>query len=331
MAYRIVQAHVTADKKEKMETIRDRKEVIDSWRISDSGTRGSAIYSFLVRTQDTQTLSDKLQPIVGKKDAGKLLILPVEAALPIAREEQVTAPSKHNLFKGVSREELYDDIVRGTETGRTFFLLVLFSTIVAAIGLLEDNVAVIVGAMVIAPMLGPNMALAFATVLGDKALFFKAAKCNLLGFSLCLALSILIGMIWPDAIGSHELQLRTDVTFSAVILALASGAAGVLSLTSGVSGVLVGVMVAVALLPPAVTMGILLGAGEYTPAYGAALLLAVNIVCVNLAAKLTFLFKGVAPRTWYQKQKAKYNIRLALWFWVISLTILILLIYMGQS
>ena len=132
------------------------------------------------------------------------------------------------------------------------------STIVAAIGLLEDNVAVVIGAMVIAPLLGPNIALSFATSLGEGKLLWSALKSNVIGMFVALILSVLIGLLWPLNFDSHELMARTDVGMDGIVLALVSGAAAVLSLTSGLSSALVGVMVAVAILPPTATLGLML-------------------------------------------------------------------------
>ncbi|HEU5339450.1 MAG TPA: DUF389 domain-containing protein, partial [Sulfuricaulis sp.] len=123
----------------------------------------------------------------------------------------------------------------------------------------------------------------------------------------------------------------TDVGLDSVALALASGAAAALSLTTGLSSVLVGVMVAVALLPPAATFGLMLGSGQYALATGAGLLLAVNIVCVNFAAKLVFLMKGIHPRTWWEKQKARQSMITYLVIWAVSLVILVGLIFLRRS
>lgn len=151
------------------------------------------------------------------------------------------------------------------------------STVVAAIGLIENNVAVVIGAMVIAPLLGPNLALSLGISLGDLALMKKAVFTSAAGVSLAFALSALMGLVLPLEEYSDELMARTDVGVSSAILALASGAAAALSLTTGLSSVLVGVMVAVALLPPAATLGIMVGQGERDLALGAGLLLMVNI------------------------------------------------------
>ena len=118
-------------------------------------------------------------------------------------------------------------------------------------------------------------------------------------------------------------MVRTDVGLAGVVLALASGAAAVLSLITGLSSALVGVMVAVALLPPTATLGMMLGSGEWSAAFGAGLLLAVNVVCINLSAKLMFLFKGVRPRTWLEKTRARQSVTTYTAFWILWLLILI--------
>lgn len=182
-------------------------------------------------------------------------------------------------------------------------MLVVLSTIVAAIGLIESNVAVVIGAMVIAPLLGPNLAFGLGTALGDISLMRKSALTTSAGISLAVALSVVIGIFWPFDVSSPELAARTNVWLDSVALALASGAAAALSLTTGLSSVLVGVMVAVALLPPAVTLGIMLGLGNINLALGAGLLLAINVVCVNLAIKVVFFLKDIRPRTWWEKRK----------------------------
>ena len=97
---------------------------------------------------------------------------------------------------------------------------------------------------------------------------WKAFKTGLAGMGLALILSIFIGILWPLNVESRELLARTYVGLDSAVLALASGAAAVLSLTSGIPSILVGVMVAVALLPPTATLGLMLGAGQTELAYG---------------------------------------------------------------
>jgi uncharacterized hydrophobic protein (TIGR00341 family) len=282
----------------------------------------------LVSTEKRQQLLDALQGALGSSPDARIIIIPVEAVLPRPEEEsEETAESKTM----ATREELYNNIEKGARLDSTYFALVFLSTIVAAIGLLEDNVAVVIGAMVIAPLLGPNIALALASALGDRELAGRSLRTGISGLFLAFLISVVIGVLWPLDINSHEIISRTGVGLDSLALALASGAAAVLSLTTGLSSVLVGVMVAVALLPPTVTIGLMLGNGQPGLAIGACLLLVANIVCVNLSAKLVFLIKGVKPRTWLEKKKAKQSTTAFILFWVLSLLIIVTIILLGDT
>ncbi len=90
---------------------------------------------------------------------------------------------------------------------------------------------------------------------------------------------------------------------------------------------MVGVMVAVALLPPASALGLFLGAHEFAFASAATLLRAVNAVCVNLACKLVFLAKTILPRTWVEKERAKRSTLIYFIVWSVTLGLLILIIF----
>jgi len=305
-----------------------QQEIIDIW-VGHNDEDGRCSTRLLVRPEKQQAVIDALQSLLSTAENTRLLVLPVDATLPRLEEDNPEEEKKNTVTR--SREELYQKIVTGAKLDSNFMYMVIMSTIVAAIGLLEDNVAVVIGAMVIAPLLGPNMALAFATTLGEGKLLWLALKANIAGLFTALALSILIGFIWPLNFDSHELMIRTDVGMDGIVLALVSGAAAVLALTAGLSNSLVGVMVAVAILPPTATVGLMLGSGHYQYALGAALLLAVNIVCVNLSSNITFLLKGVKPRTWYEKKKAKQSKIILIAFWFVVLIVLAMVVNVRQQ
>jgi len=82
-------------------------------------------------------------------------------------------------------------------------------------------------------------------------------------------------------------------------------------------------MVAVAILPPTATLGLMIASGNYHLALGSGLLLAVNVVCVNLSAKLVLLWKRIKPRTWLERTKARQSMWAYISFWVIILLILV--------
>lgn len=318
---RIIEVITDSGHVDTLRGIAAQQEILDIW-VGHTDEDGRCSTRLLVTPEKQQTVIDALQALLATADDTRILVLPVEATLPRIEENNPEEEKKSSITR--SREELYQKIVAGAKLDNNFVYMVIMSTIVAAIGLLEDNVAVVIGAMVIAPLLGPNMALAFATALGEGKLLWLALKSNVAGLIIALVLSVIIGLVLPLNLDSHELMARTDVGMDGIVLALVSGAAAVISLTAGWSSSLVGVMVAVALLPPTATLGLMLGSGNYHLALGAALLLAVNIVCVNLASNLTFLFKGIKPRTWFEKKKAKQSMIIFVLFWFVVLVILVM-------
>lgn len=319
---RVIEVVAAASSLDTLRGIAEQQQVVDVWSGAPDED-GRQTLHMLVPPDKRQSVIDALQKALGGSSNYRIVILPVDAVLPRPEEDE---QEKRRTSQSTTREELYNQIERGARLDSNFLMLVFLSTVVAAIGLIEDNVAVVVGAMVIAPLLGPNIALAFASSLGDYDLMRDAFKTNMTGLGLTLIMTVVIGVVWPDNLNSHEIMARTDVGLSGVVLAFASGAAAVLSLTTGLSSALVGVMVAVALLPPAAVFGMLLGSGQLPLASGALLLLAVNIVSVILSAKLVFLARGVRPRTWLEKRQARQSSLIAMTIWILLLVLLVVII-----
>ena len=139
-------------------------------------------------------------------------------------------------------------------------------------------------------------------------------------------------MAMPHRTGMTRKQRRLLlIALAGVVLAVAAGSAGALAFTSGLPAALIGVMVAVALLPPLVSAGLLAGSSHPGLALRAAALLATNITCVNLAGVITFLAQRVRPRTWWEEQKSRKATRLAITFWVAVLAILVGLVLFFRS
>lgn len=319
---KLIEVVADAGNADTVASIAERHEVTD-FRLGHKDSDGRQAMRLLVADGKQQELLDALQGVFANQPGAHIIILPVEVALP-----KPTQPEQKEEDKAAAtRESLYASVAKGARLDSNFVALVVLSTIVAVLGLLEDNVAVVIGAMVIAPLLGPNLALALGTALGDIALMKQSLLTNFAGMAIALVMSMGIGIVMPVDLNSAELLARTDVGMDSVALALASGAAATLSLTTGLSSVLVGVMVAVALLPPTATLGLMLASGHNDLAVGAALLLAVNVVSVNLAAKLVFLVRGVQPRTWIEKAKAKRAMRIYLTVWFLTLVVLMAAIY----
>jgi len=289
----------------------------------------NVLTTILLDAKRVEPLMDELERRYSSDDTFRIVLLPVEAAAPVEALKNAKSDSTHKLdldSSRVSREELYHDVRDASGVSPIFIASVVLSTVVASAGLLMDNATAVIGAMVIAPLLGPNSGLALATVLADFKLAVRSAKGNIVGFTIALSMAFAIGAIWPlETLGS-ELTSRSTAGGADMAIALAAGVAGSIAFTSPVPTSLVGVMVAVALLPPTVAAGILAGAGYWQEAAGAALLVAINVTCVNLAGVATFATQGIRPKLWYEAKRAKKASLIAIAIWISVLALLTLLI-----
>ncbi len=279
----------------------------------------------LLDTAQNEALLDLLEKHYSGMKSNRIIMLPVAATLPPILEkpvEQIVQQSPQR----ISRAELYENIKQLARCSFIYLTMVVLSTIVAAVGLLSNNDAIIIGAMVIAPMLGPSVALALATTLGDLRLLKQAVLTELAGVIIVIILSSCIGAIVSINPALPEIASRTHVGPGVIAVAIASGGAGALSFTTGVSEALIGVMVSVALLPPLVTFGLLLGAGYDSLSLGALYLFLINLVCVNMTGVATFLAQGIGPLAWWEKQRAKRATFIAFSLWVVIFSLLMILI-----
>ena len=308
-----------------IEDIAEHHQVDDVW-FGAKNEDGRISARLLVSSENRQLVLDELQEALQSSTAARILILPVETTLSsnTSTQEKDKSSASSSI---ISREEIFSRVEKGAQLNQNFFVLVVLSSIVAGIGLLENNIAVIIGAMVIAPLLGPNIAFSLGSSLGETRLLWQSLKAIASGIILYIVVATLIGLIWPLPIETQEVLVRTEANYAGTAIALASGAAAALSLVTGTSGVLVGVMVAVALMPPAVTIGLMLSIGNLPLALGATLLLAVNIVCINLSAKLVFLITGIRPRDWLEARKARQSQTLYPLMWIMLLALLVAAIY----
>ena len=310
--------------------------ITDYWQEESLGE--NHVVSVLVDSGQSEPLMDRFEKAFSTIPGFRLILIPVEAAVPRGEKTADGSAGVGDVANPVpvettriSRAELYEDIVDSTRLSGFYIAMVLLSTVVAAIGLLKNNVAVIIGAMVIAPFLGPNVALALSTCLADYELGKNALKTLVAGVAIAFSLAVVVGLFLAVDPYIGEIASRTRASMSDIVLAMASGAAGVLAFTTGVSATLIGVMVAVALLPPLTVSGLLLGAGYFHGAFFAFLLFMTNIICINLSGIITFLVRGISPRSWWEADRAKKYTRKALFTWTVTLCLLTAVILLWQT
>jgi uncharacterized hydrophobic protein (TIGR00341 family) len=286
-----------------------------------------AIVRAVVGSSRTGALIDSLHTRFSSAPGFRVLVVSIDAVLPRPRasgEEQERA--QLGSAAAVSREEVYAKVADGAALDRTYLAMTALATTVAAIGLAKSNEAAVIGAMVVAPLLGPNMGLALGLTLADWTLVKSALKSNLAGFALAFVTAALLGLGLDVDPSIPEIASRTNLGFSDLLLALAAGCAGTLAYTTGAPSYLIGVMVAVAILPPTVASALLLGDGHASEALRAMLLVIANVAAVNLAGMLTFFLKGMRPRTWWRAERAKKSMRVGIAVWVALLGALVVLI-----
>ena len=210
-------------------------------------------------------------------------------------------------------------------------VLLVLSTIIATAGLISDSAAVVIGAMLIAPMMTPVMAAAGAVVMGWSKRFYMSIWLVTLMAVGALLLSAFITLLSPELVFlSDEVLARTRPTFYDLLIALAAGSAGAYTITRKQSGAIPGVAVAVALLPPIASAGVLIVSGELELATRALVLFLTNLIAMILFGAITFMACGVSPAS--ARRRSASFIKRKLWlFAMLALAICIPLYFYSEK
>lgn len=335
MSLRLIQITADPDKSEAIREVLEAHEVDGIHAFSLSEDR--VIVRGILFPEEVEPIIQELDP---DKNGGiyRIFLTNVEAIVPkIEREEEKKKPAPEEKdeskqitvgkFIRISKEELRGDIEESSKFNLNYIIMVVLSSIVAGIGILKESEAVVIGAMVIAPFLGPSVALAFGTTIGDLKMIRRSLRTAAVGTAIAIGISVLWGLI--DSGGVHEIDHDIFVEYRDIALALTCGLAGVLSMMTGQATSLVGVMVAAALLPPLMRSGLFLGGQLWLPALNSFLIYLVNIICVNIAGIITFYLSGIRPKFWWEEKDATRHRRRALIIWggiLVLLTVTIALI-----
>lgn len=192
------------------------------------------------------------------------------------------------------RLELHKRIESRAEGGVDYVVMMVFSGSLASLGLLEGSTAVVIGAMLVAPLMWPLIGAGLALVQGNLVLFRKAVVVTLFGIGLGLAVSVIFGLLNPGFEPSLEIEARGTPDLFDLIIAFASGmAAAYASSRRDVASTLAGVAIAAALIPPLAVIGVALVNGHPFISGNATILLVTNIVAIILGASTVFRILGV--------------------------------------
>ncbi len=277
---------VTATKKkEKKEILKILKK---SKIVSYDVISNKKIHKFEIITvnEETGPLLEQLRSKgFGRSFKESIIVLDVGATVPKRRKKE-TKPL-------LSKEEVENNIQGGGGLTWVYISFMALSAIIVSLGMLGDNVIVVIGGMVIAPLLFPMMGSSYF-LLNDISFskFKESIFSEIWGIFLAIFWGFIIGSIVSNTIPNQLIIGRSIVSFFDVGIAIFAGAAGTLSVSTGKLGELSGVAIAVALVPPAVTIGIGLAIGNILILTGALILTLINIICVHFSSMLTFAALG---------------------------------------
>ena len=202
----------------------------------------------------------------------------------------------------LSPQAVLATVREGSEPTVVYWAMNALATVIACYGLLANSPAVVIGAMVVAMMLGPISGVAFGLNERDRPLLKAALRTLVGGIVWILGIATVLGFIHRDVPLTGEILSRTDARLFDLIIALAGGAAGAIAVLSPkVGSAIVGVAVATALVPPLAAAGMLLARGEFVLAGGALLLAFTNIVAIQLAFSAVFWLGGYRRLTSFEE------------------------------
>ena len=276
-----------------------------------SNSKYSDIVYIPADSENVEQIVDRLRD-VGVEREGYMVISDVETIVSEQFEQQQADTDENGTDDRISRDELRTKARNLSRSTPNYLALTIISAVVATAGLLQDSAAVVVGSMVIAPLIGPAMASCVGTVINDDDLFWEGIRSQTVGLGVAV-LSAVVFAVFYRFLLAPELELlliqqiaeRAHPGLLALAIALGAGTAGALSLTSGADEALVGVMIAVALMPPAASVGLGIAYVDPRLAFGASILVMVNLLSINAAGIVTIWIKRYRPSHWYDAQQAR--------------------------
>jgi uncharacterized hydrophobic protein (TIGR00271 family) len=200
--------------------------------------------------------------------------------------------------------------IEGPQTARrlvTFFTLLLLATVIANYGVLSNSTATVIGAMIVAPLMGPMMATTSAVVMGSLPRALRAFALTVAGIIAVIIFSFLLSLIIPSFTISFtsngEITSRINPGLYALLTALGAGAAGAFIISRAeIADALGGVAIAISLVPPLCVVGISLRCGQMSAAMGSFLLFMTNFFAILFAGGVVLMIVGLGKSAVSQEQ-----------------------------
>lgn len=214
-------------------------------------------------------------------------------------------------------EKLNRDLASEAKFNLDFLALTVSSCVIASLGLLMDSAAVIIGAMIIAPLMLPLRGLALAVLEADRKLFSQSLTTLGAGTLISITIAWLIGRVFglPSSEFGREILTRTQANLADLFIAVAAGAvSGFAKIRPQLSDALAGTAVAVALMPPLCVVGIAMSQGEWVASGGALILYGTNLLGITLACLLIFVWGGYYLDSMQMRRALRWGLSMTLLF-----------------
>ena len=306
---RLLQITIPAGKRETLLSTLDDEGIDYVVSNETSGREFDAIAHIPLPTNAVEPVLEQLREVGLDEDA---YVVVLDANTVVSRRF-IKLQEKYDENR-IARDELIAAARDLVPSAKTYVLMTIVSALIATAGLLLDSPAVVVGSMVIAPLVGPAMSASIGTVVSEQRMFVRGIYLQVMGLLLAIIAAFAfafvvrnVNLIPPitDITTVAEIRERIAPDFLSLVIAIGAGVAGIVSLTTGVSTALVGVMIAVALIPPAATVGIGLAWGAPLVTLGSGVLLLVNVLSINLAAMVVLWYSGYRPQHWFKTGHAR--------------------------
>ena len=194
------------------------------------------------------------------------------------------------------RSEIYSQMRHSARASVDFYMLTSLASAIALFGLLLDSSAVIIGAMLVAPLMSPILATAQGIVQGNAYLIRRALTSTIKGSATSVCVATILTLLLPSVVPTDEILARVEPNLLDLLVAMAAGGAAAYAASrKSVAAALPGVAISVALVPPLCVVGYGLGSSEFAIGLGALILFLTNLVGIVLVGAVIFLLLGFRP------------------------------------
>lgn len=202
----------------------------------------------------------------------------------------------HQRVELVQLQQLQDELLEESAVNTAYLILIVGACAIATFGLLTNSTAVIIGAMIVAPLMLPIRGLAFGALAGNITLFRQGLIAVTVGTLLAVGLAAALGALTGISTFGSEVLSRSEPTLLDLGIAVtAGGISGYAKVQPKISTSLAGTAIAVALMPPLCVVGLGLAHANWSLSLGASLLYLTNLLGITLSCMLTFLLAGCIP------------------------------------